>query len=105
MLEVVGCPPLLLIEALSSADRGGMLVVGDSHSEDEEETSCDSSPNSPKYESYPWRQGQTRSDRRPENRRSAAWRDAPAGLCLSRREADHPRLAPAPLTSDWPRTV
>jgi hypothetical protein len=36
MLEVVGCTPLLLIEALSSADRGGMLVVGDSHSEDDE---------------------------------------------------------------------
>jgi hypothetical protein len=51
-------------------------------------------------ESDPRRQGHTRHDRRPNNRHAAAWRDAPVGLRLSRRDACHPRLAPAPLTSD-----
>jgi hypothetical protein len=36
-LYAVACTPLIRIEAPFSAYRGGLLVVGDSHSEDEEE--------------------------------------------------------------------
>jgi hypothetical protein len=40
-LQRVRCSALILIEAPSSAYRGGMLVVGDRHSADEEETSLE----------------------------------------------------------------
>src|SRR5215831_18652644 len=43
----VGCRPLILIEAPSSTYHRGMLDVGNGHDE-EEETSCDFTPNSPK---------------------------------------------------------
>jgi hypothetical protein len=177
IIPPVCCKPLILIEAPSSAYPRGMLALG-TQPQEEEETSCDSTPSRTNfmvastctlapwslclvnqdgesvlhrnmkaapdpllkaiapyrealvvavewtldlvlarrplrpgtdalcpracvvYESDPRRQGQTRHDRRPEHRRSAAWRDAPAGLRLSRRDAGHPRLAPAPLTSD-----
>ncbi|MGH8056193.1 MAG: hypothetical protein ACREOH_02990, partial [Candidatus Entotheonellia bacterium] len=42
-LEAVGCTPLILIEAPSSAYRRGMLSLGKHHSP-EEETSGDSTP-------------------------------------------------------------
>jgi hypothetical protein len=44
----------------------------------------------PLYEGHPWRYSQKRPDRRPENRRPAAWWDAPAGLGLSGCDARNP---------------
>ena len=50
----------------------------------------------PLHEGHPWRQGQKRHDRCPENCRAAPRGHAAPGLCLSRRDARHPGPAPAP---------
>lgn len=58
----------------------------------------------PLSEGPPWRHGQKRHDRRPDNRGGAARRSAPTGRWLSGRAARHPCSAPsphAPGTHTW----